>query len=253
MNPVKKFAYEYIIPIVGKVFRSKNKFVNVIYYHDIVKEEGYSFMKTNIDVFKRQMEYIASNGYETMRFDDLNNDANEMYARNKILIAFDDGWLSNYNEIYEMMSKLGLKYNIYLTVGKINQDPEYLTWDLVREMHESGFVGFGAHTYTHPDMSNISNIDPEIEFIKADTVFQNELGYKPVDFCYPFGKYSEDSNEYIISSQNYTRIYTSHMMYSYRQNGKLIFGRNGISNDDSMRVFKAKLNGYFNVWRMIKG
>lgn len=71
MIPVKKFAYEYVIPLVGKVFRSKNKFVNVIYYHDIVKEGGSSFMKTNINVFRRQMEYIAAKGYETLRFDDL--------------------------------------------------------------------------------------------------------------------------------------------------------------------------------------
>ena len=102
-------------------------------------------------------------------------------------------------------------------------------------------------------MSDISKIDPELEFTKADAIFEKELGYKPLDFCYPFGNYSEESNEYISSKQNYHRIYTSRYMYSYRQNGKLIFGRCGISNDESFGVFKAKLKGYFNVWRTIFG
>lgn len=251
MNPVKKFAYEYIIPIVGKLFRKKNKYVNVIYYHDIVKEGGGSFMKTNIDVFKRQMEYIAAKGYETLRFDDLQDVQKVKSGSKKIIIAFDDGWLSNYNEIYDMMKSLGLKYNIYLTIGEIGTNPEYLTWDLVRKMHSEGLVGFGAHTYTHPDMSDISKINANLEFNKADEVFESELGYKPVDFCYPFGKYSETSIEYIVSKCNYLRIYTSRMMYSYRQKGKIVFGRNGISNDESFRVFKAKLKGYFNVWKMV--
>lgn len=251
MNPVKKFAYEYIIPMLGKVFRSKNKFVNVIYYHDIVKDDGNSFMKTNIDVFKRQMEYIAVNGYETLRFDDLDDEQKVKHGFKKVVIAFDDGWLSNYSEIYDMMKSLGLKYNIYLTIGEIGANPEYLTWDLVRKMHSEGFVGFGVHTFTHRDMSDIAKIDVPLELNKADEVFESELGYKPVDFCYPFGKYSEASNEFIVSNCNYLRIYTSRMMYSYLQKGVLVFGRNGISNDERFRVFKAKLNGYFNVWKMI--
>ena len=253
MDTLKQIIYDNVIPFIGRLFLKRNKFINVIYYHDIVKGTGSSFMKMNFDVFKRQMEYIAANGYKTLRFDDLDDEQNIQFVNKRIIIAFDDGWLSNYTEIYDLMSRLGLKYNIYLTIGKISQDPEYLSWDLIRKMHSSGLVGFGAHTYTHPDMSDVLKINHELEFLKANEIFEKELGYRPIDFCYPFGKYSEESNEYITSNSSYSRIYTSRMMYSYIQNGKLIFGRNGISNDDSMKVFKAKLNGYFNVWRMIVG
>ena len=112
-------------------------------------------MKTNINVFRRQMEYIAAKGYETLRFDDLQDVQKVKGGSKKVIIAFDDGWLSNYNEIYDMMKSLGLKYNIYLTIGEIGTNPEYLTWDIVRKMHSEGLVGFGAHTYTHPDMTDI--------------------------------------------------------------------------------------------------
>lgn len=248
MNIVKKIIYERIIPVIGRTFVGKNKYCNVIFYHDIVEVEGESFMRTNIDLFKRQMEYIASHGYKTLRFDELNEESIK-YTPKSIIIAFDDGWKSNYTEIYDFMKSLGIKYNIYLAVKEIGVNPDYLTWNQVRQMHDEGVVGLGVHTYNHSDMSDISKIDPAVEFDKADRVFVEQLAYKPLDFCYPYGYYSEDSNDYIVKNTGYKRIYTSQMMYSYMQEGRVIFGRNGISNDEPFGVFKAKLKGYFNVWK----
>jgi len=246
MNIIKRVAYEYCIPFIGCLLLKRNKYINVIYYHDIVNGNGTSFQQTNIDRFKAQMEYLCTQGYKTCRFDDCRN--NEPFDEKNLLITFDDGWKSNY-EIMDFMKSRGIRYNIFLAVGEIGNNPEYLTWNQVREMHATGLVGFGVHTYSHPDMSNLTNINPDNEFGKADFVFEDELGFAPKDFCYPYGFYSEESNDYISKNCKYDRIYTSSLMYSYIQNGKIIFGRSGISNDEPMKVFKAKVKGYFNIWK----
>lgn len=251
MNVFKKLIYN-AVPLVGRVFVKRNHYVNVIYYHDVVKGKGDSFMQINYDIFKRQMEYIAANGYKTLRFDDLRSEEDERFETNKVLIAFDDGWVSNYTEIYSLMKSLGLKYNVFLTIGKIGNDPQYLTWDMVRLMHEEGLTGFGIHSYSHPDMTDLGTVNVEREFAHSDRIFIQELGYKPQDFCYPFGKYSDQSNNYIITHTPYRRIYTSRMMYSYRKKGRLIMGRSGISNDEPFHIFRAKLKGYFNVWSKLR-
>lgn len=251
MNIIKRFIYQQIIPLAGRIMVDKNRYINVIYYHDVVKGKGESFMRTNKDLFERQMRFIAENGFKTLRFDELDDKGNLKFEKKKVVIAFDDGWLSNYTEIFEFMRSLGVKYNIYLTIGEIGKNPEYLNWDLVRKMHDSGLVGFGVHTYTHPHVADMSDIDPELEFIKANEVFKKELGYEPLDFCYPYGSCSEKAHEYLSTKTNYQRIYTSSMMYSYEKHGRIIFGRNGISNDETFGVFKAKLNGWFNVWKNI--
>ena len=250
MNILKKIAYTHIIPFIGMLNNRNNKFVNIIYYHDIVKGKGNSFQQTNIELFKRQMEYIAKNDYKTLRFDDLNDDTIRFDSKS-IVIAFDDGWASNYFEIYDFMKSLGLKYNIYLAVDKIGSSQDYLTWDIIRKMHKEGIVGFGVHTFNHVDVSDITKIDPYLEFDKANSIFKKELGYMPQDFCYPYGAYSEVSNKYLITNSPYLRLHTSKLMYSYHQDGKTVFGRCGISNDDSMRIFKVKLKGYMNVWTKI--
>ncbi len=40
-------------------------------------------------------------------------------------------------------------------------------------------------------------------------------------------------------------------MDGYVPSGCVIFGGNGISNDETIGVFKAKLNGWFNVWKLL--
>lgn len=250
MNVLKRFIYENIIPLTGYLFKNKNKFINVIYYHDIVKGKGDSFMRTNIDLFKKQMQYLVRHRYETLRFEDL-NDKNIKFNKKSILICFDDGWLSNYTEIFHFMKEHKLKYNIFLTIKEIGNNSEYLNWDLVRKMHNEGIVGFGIHTYNHSNLKDISKIDPEIEFHTADRIFKHELGFSPKDFCYPFGSYSNKTNQYLLDHTNYLRIYTSELMYSYDKNNKIVFGRNGISNNESMEIFKNKVKGNYNIFKSL--
>lgn len=248
MNVAKRFLYNYCIPFIGELNKRRNIFVNVIYYHDIVKGEGQSFMQTNVETFIKQMHYIAENKYRTLTFDELNSDDNLRFEKGKIVIAFDDGWVSNYTEIFDFMKALNLRYNVFLTIGEIGENPDYLTWDMVRKMHSSGLVGFGVHTYTHPHVADMTGIDLHLEFDRANEVFQKELGYKPLDFCYPYGSCSKKSHEFLTTQTDYQRIYTSMMMYSYKYNGRVIFGRNGINNDWAFVVFKNALKGNYNVF-----
>ncbi len=252
-NTILQFIGHQFIPFLGWMNLSKNKYCNVIYYHDIVKSEkdGYSFMKMPLSQFKQQMEYIKKEGYETLRFDDLNQSEKVKYRKKRVLIAFDDGWLSNYSEIFELMKSLGIHYNVFLIMGKIGNDPDYLTWEMVREMHKSGICGFGAHTYTHIDMSDISKIDFGREINDANSLFEKQLGYKLYDFCYPFGNYSEDSNELLTTCTDYKRIYQSDHIFSYEKNKCVVFGRNGISMDYPNSFFVKILKGYNNMGNFV--
>jgi len=251
MNVFKRVVFERLIPVIGKIFVGCNKYVNVIYYHDIVTSQGDACMEMNVDVFKSQMRYIAEHKIETLRFDEMGIDVCEKFERNKVLIVFDDGFRSNYYEIFDFMKELGIKYNIFLVSGMTGVDPRMLTWDEARIMHGSGLVGFGAHTYTHPDMTHLKNFDLVHEIIYANEVFKSELGFAPQDFCFPYGYYSEETLQAVIDCNVYRRIYSSKMMYSYPQDDALVMGRTPISTDDSIRVFVNKLRGYYNVWSTI--
>lgn len=251
MNLIKKIVFNNLIPCFGAMAKQKNKFINVIYYHDIVNGKGYGSQRTNLELFKSHMQYIKEQGYTTYTFDELENEENVLFNKKSVLITFDDGWKSNYTEIFEYMKELGIKYNIFLEAGNVGSNEDYLTWDMVREMKDSGIVGFGAHTYSHPDMSDIDKIDAKLEFDSANAKIEKETGIEMKDFCYPFGKWSEKSNDYIVKHTPYTRIYTSNMLYSYTQEGKIIFGRSSINGDRPFGVFVNMLKGNYNIFDTI--
>ena len=56
MGTVKRLLFRNVVPIIGRVMVGRNKYCNVIYYHDIVETAGETYMRTNIDVFRKQMD-----------------------------------------------------------------------------------------------------------------------------------------------------------------------------------------------------
>ncbi len=253
MNTIKKFIYDNVVPVVGSLLKSKNNYINVIYYHDIVAGEGNGAQQTNVEIFKKQMEYIAENGYKTITFDDIENGEDISFKDKYVLITFDDGWRSNYSEIFDFMKEKKIKYNIFLAVGEISNNPDYLTWEQIREMHNSGLVGFGAHTYSHVSMKDIEEIDTKKEIIKANDKIFEEVGFYPADFCYPYGYFSEKSNTYLLENTKYKRIYTSEHDFSYSVGEKIVFGRSSINSAEDFKTFVNKLNGKYNAFNTVRG
>jgi len=64
-----------------------------------------------------------------------------------------------------------------------------LTWAQVREMAESGWASFGAHTMHHPILANLSDpAEVHREVTECRTVLEQHLGHPIRIFAYPVGK-----------------------------------------------------------------
>jgi peptidoglycan/xylan/chitin deacetylase (PgdA/CDA1 family) len=60
-----------------------------------------------------------------------------------------------------------------------------LTWDQMKAMR--GLVAFGAHTRTHPFLSQLSRADAEDEILGSKARLEEVLGVEARHFAYPFG------------------------------------------------------------------
>ena len=89
---------------------SRNKLL-VIYYHEIVENgQGYSYQKLEKEMFEQQMRYLKEQGYQTLFFRDLDKPLPEK----AIIVSFDDGFRSVYENAIPIMKRYGIKANIYL-------------------------------------------------------------------------------------------------------------------------------------------
>jgi cellulose synthase/poly-beta-1,6-N-acetylglucosamine synthase-like glycosyltransferase/peptidoglycan/xylan/chitin deacetylase (PgdA/CDA1 family)/spore germination protein YaaH len=103
------------------------------------------------------------------------------YHPNQVAISFDDGpdpkWTP---KILDILRDKGVK-GTFLLIGAEAQENVGLMKRVVREGHE-----IGNHTYSHPDISEISNQRLDLELKVTERLFQSKLGIRPLYFRPPY-------------------------------------------------------------------
>ena len=131
---------------------------------------------------------IANASQEYLRnFDALYvGDAN----KKEIYITFDDGFENgNTERILDALKKHGVKATFFLVGNYFETQPE-----LVKRMAEEGHT-IGNHTYSHPDMSKIGDIQSfQTELQKNEALYRDILGSEmPKLYRPPQGKFCEEN------------------------------------------------------------
>lgn len=218
----------------------------VIYYHEVVdKNEGYSYQKIEKDKFEEQMKYLADHGYHTLFFSELGQDLPEK----PIIVSFDDGFRTVYENAASIMRNNGIRGNIYLPTKYISCDEHFMTWNMVKELYRNGEFEMQAHTHSHVDIRMLSEETMRKEIEESSQLMSSHLGYTPQAFCMPFGTYDERSIALLKKVGRYDYYLGS--FYGRRSKNSLkgnILPRIGISNDDSLELFVKKLNGEYD-WK----
>lgn len=236
--------------VYKKIIKNKPEFI-VIYFHNIVQNGyGRGCQEMDIDKFKMKMKFIKYEGYNTVSLYDLKN----VISPNSILITFDDGFKSVYTKAFPILKEYKIKAGIFLNNDFVNQENnDYLDWDEIKIMKQSGLISFGAHTKSHIDVRKINeaNYYKELKYSKDE--LEDELGDEIDSLCFPYGKYNKKIIERLKEDKLYRFIFTSDYRDVKLKNKEIqIIPRISISNDDNMKDFKAKLLGHYNYMYYIQ-
>ena len=63
----------------------------------------------------------------------------------------------------------------------------YLTWDQVRSLADDPLVTIGAHTVSHPRLSNCSEEEVHREMVESKQYIEEKVRRSVKHFCYPYG------------------------------------------------------------------
>lgn len=218
--------------------------LTVIYYHDIVKEgEGRSYQKLESSKFEEQMAYLRNNGYTSLFLNELSREI----PHRAVLVTFDDGFKSVYHTAAPILKKYGIKGNVFLATKYIDKDSHFMTWIEIEELYQHECFDFGAHTHEHIDIRAQDNMTMKEQVNKSNQLILKNLGYVPDSFCMPYGKFDAKSIKCLKSCSDYKYIFASYFGQTKLKTDTII-PRIGISNDDSIEVFRNKLLGKKN-WK----
>jgi peptidoglycan-N-acetylglucosamine deacetylase len=113
------------------------------------------------------------------------------YQAKKLALSFDDGPDATWTpKILDILKQYNVK-GTFMVIGEQAEENTGLLKRYVREGHE-----IGNHTFTHPDISEISPRQLELELNLTERLFAAELGRQPLYFRPPYSIDQEpDTNE----------------------------------------------------------
>ena len=93
---------------------------------------------------------------------------------NSCILTFDDGYVDNFYYAFPLLKRFKLKATIFINTLYIDNDPDYLTWEQIKQMQDSGLVDFELHSHRHMPVFT-DNIP--IRFAGKDDLMNKELQF----------------------------------------------------------------------------
>ena len=180
---------------------SKDLGVLSLMYHRF-DENKYPSTNIKMDIFKEQINIIKKNNYSFHKPNDFELNFDKPKSNKKILITIDDGFSSFYKNAWPYLKENRIPFILFISTQPIGKYG-YMNWDQIREIEKEDFVYIGNHSHSHDYLVNYGFNKFKKDIDQSIKLFNEELGYNPVFFSYPFGEYSLEQKNYIKEKFKY--------------------------------------------------
>ena len=244
-------------PFILPLSLPKNLFADsisipVLMYHDI-SNHFHDQYTISPPFFSAQMEWLYSNGYKTLFFNEI-----ETYVKTgdkrSVIMSFDDGYASFASYAFPLLKEYAFKATIN-AIGKniggyinFGGNRPLLSWDEYRYFVKSGLVGLGSHTYgLHVYKSGLGILGFTQQELEDDLrlfqeVAKREIGSATKILAWPYGIYDEKSMN-IARRAGYEYILTSNIGYLQKDSNLLKIPRLNINNSHDLSSFRQYVRG----------
>lgn len=173
----------------------------ILCYHGVGPSragEDPHFLRVPPERFRRQIRVLIDAGFELMTVADLlaRADGGEP-PPGLAAVSFDDGMDDNHSQALPILRDMGVPATVYVTTGLIgtpnpwmSAESRMMTPDELLELHAEGWE-LGAHTVTHPDMSQLDRASCLREVTESRAALEELTGAPVRTFAYPFCKYGD--------------------------------------------------------------
>ncbi len=204
--------------------------------------------------FEYQMNFMKRHGFQVISFDDLVEGIKEgqQFARNTVVLQFDDGYEDNYKYAFPILKKYGFPAMVFLVSDKIGT-PGFLTWDQIKEMEKYNFLA-GAHTRHHVYLPRLSLAQAQDEIAGSKKMIEDHLGHSIDYFAYPSGGFTEEIKR-LVKEAGYKAAVTTNRGKDRFNMDLYELKRIHMNNTDdqySGLILWFKLSGYYNLFRHSK-
>ncbi|MCX6715038.1 MAG: polysaccharide deacetylase family protein [Candidatus Uhrbacteria bacterium] len=241
--------------------------VSILLYHRIAPSATPGGLRViSPDLFEEQLR-ILKKDYHVISletyvrahvhgFDALEQKTGKHY----VVITFDDGYQDNYQFAFPLLKKYNLPATFYVSTGFVenpnmrcpddaNMHHEtFLSWKEIQEMAEHPLVQIGAHTVSHPRLTNVPIDQAAEEIHRSKVILEQQLGKPITTFAYPFGTALDVNRE--LSERVRQLGFTSAMTTMHGMNNALsnVFRLRRIEAAFDRKNFVMRLGYFHTIW-----
>jgi len=170
--------------------------VPVLYYHHVecaTPDTTFPDLYICPDQLLAQLTYLHDQGWHTLTADQVADlVANRQCpAPKSFVVSFDDGADDQYVYAAPILESLGMRGTFFATTGKEGGlRPGKITWDGLRDLVARGHA-IGNHSKTHANEKKLDAAGLYDEIEGAQQIFEQQLGFRPRTFAYPYGRYND--------------------------------------------------------------
>ena len=180
--------------------------VMVLLYHRVCRaSEDWELEGVDPVEFEKQLVYLKRH-YHLITLDQfidaLLNGFDRLpkkHGRRFVVVTFDDGYKDNFTNAYPLLKKYEVPATFYVSTGYV--DPiidtsaldrpmarhTFMSWNDLHVIANDPLMSIGAHTVTHPHLTNVSIDDVQNEMRSSKQTIEEKLGRSIATFAYPFG------------------------------------------------------------------
>ncbi|MGQ9503194.1 MAG: polysaccharide deacetylase family protein [Anaerolineae bacterium] len=160
--------------------------------------------------FEAHLAWLRSQGYQSITLRELvfHLVADWPLPAKPVVLTFDDGYRDHYTNAFPLLKKYGYVGTFFLVTRPIDDgDPNYLTWEMVAEMHRAG-MSLQPHGYRHFELKGKPTDFLVYEIVGAKEAIEARTGEITRFFCYPSGSYDRNTIRVLESAGFWAAVTT---------------------------------------------
>ena len=158
--------------------------------------------------FDSHVKYLTENNYQIMTLGQLDQAIEQKKVPTKVaVLTFDDGYSDNFTDALPILKKYKVVGTFFIISSKLDTS-EYMTKDQIKELSKDGNE-IGSHTLTHPSLDKLKGTALTKEVAQSKTDLEALTGVPVISFCYPSGKYNDDTIK-AVTDAGYKIAVTTH-------------------------------------------
>ena len=183
--------------------------IPVLMYHQI-RHNATALDRVTPTSFSQQMDFLHKNGFSTITLNDYDQwrRGRKEIPMRPVIITFDDGWRSVYEEALPVMKKYGFKGTENIIIAYMNRSKggdSYMHEDMLHELRREGW-DLQSHGLTHVDMLQFNEERFTDQLRESKTVLRETFNISVFSFIFPF--HSADSRYASLCGRYYRMCWT---------------------------------------------